>query len=434
MKPAGDGEVRARRRRALAIYFLLTAVFLATTPRERRTAHTPFNHHALVAEAWLAGRLDLGGPPPAHAGNNDFAFFEGKHHVSFPPLPALVILPVVALAGRAAAVPDALVWLALAGVGPALLFLALERLRETRRSRRSERDNAALAVLLGLGTVYWFSAVQGTVWFASHVVTMALACAYVRASIGAERPALAGLALGLAVATRPTLLCAAPFFLCEAWRRSRADHCEAADRARALARAALRFAAPLASLLALCAWHNAARFGDPTEFGHRFLTVVWRERIERHGLFSLHYLGRNLSVALTSLPFFTERGVRINGHGLALWLTTPLYVFACWPRRTVSAYWAAAASAGLVALPSLLYQNTGWLQFGYRFSNDFAPFLFLMIALGGRRFGRAFWACALFGIAVNAFGALSFGRPEGARYYFVDPTQRVVHETDLTHP
>ena len=30
----------------------------------------------------------------------------------------------------------------------------------------------------------------------------------------------------------------------------------------------------------------------------------------------------------------------------------------------------------------LLYQNSGWRQFGYRFSNDYAVLLFMLIALG----------------------------------------------------
>ena len=30
----------------------------------------------------------------------------------------------------------------------------------------------------------------------------------------------------------------------------------------------------------------------------------------------------------------------------------------------------------------LFYQNTGWRQFGYRFSNDYAPLLFVLLAIG----------------------------------------------------
>src|SRR5262245_34804070 len=103
---------------ALAMYLALAAAYFPLMPRERLTGHTPHNHYALQAEAWLAGRLDLGGPPPRYTGNNDFAVYEGKHFVSFPPVPAALLLPFVALAGGAEALPDALVFVALAPLGP----------------------------------------------------------------------------------------------------------------------------------------------------------------------------------------------------------------------------------------------------------------------------------------------------------------------------
>ena len=37
-------------------------------------------------------------------------------------------------------------------------------------------------------------------------------------------------------------------------------------------------------MLAVAAWYNRARFGDPLEFGYRYLTVLWRPRMEKWGL------------------------------------------------------------------------------------------------------------------------------------------------------
>jgi hypothetical protein len=77
-----------------------------------------------------------------------------------------------------------------------------------------------------------------------------------------------------------------------------------------------------------------------------------------------------------------------------------------------------------------LYQNSGWLQFGPRFSNDYAPWLFALLALGAQRIGLAFHALAGFGVIVNLFGALTFQRQDWNRYYYVEPTQRVIYEPD----
>jgi hypothetical protein len=405
--------VEGRRRLVFAasIYLLLAVAYFAMMP-ERTATHTRYNHYALQAEAWLNGRFDLGGPPPAYTGNNDFAVYEEKHYVSFPPVPSLLLVPFVAAAGGAETVADGLIFTGLAPLGPMLFFLALER---QRKKKGSAWQSALLALVLGLGTVYWFSAVQGTVWFAGHVMTMALCCAYILFSIEAAHPVLAGIAWGLAVGTRPTLIFALPLFVHAACRR--------ADKM-------LRFAVPAALIVAGLAWYNYARFGDPTEFGHHMLNIRWTERIERWGLFSFHYLGRNLTVLLAGLPFRTAEGWQVNAHGLALWLTTPVFLFAFWPKRASGAYWVAAACALAVAVPSLLYQNTGWIQFGYRFSNDFAPFLLLMIALGGRRLAWPFWGLAAVGLLINGFGALTFGKADYRSVYFIDPTQKILVQPD----
>jgi hypothetical protein len=435
--PLEPGATRRRLLIAAAIYLVTAAAFLAVMPLERLLSHSPYNHYALQAEAWLEGRLDLGGPPPAYTGNNDFALHQDKHYVSFPPVPAALLVPFVALAGSAERVRDAQIFACLAPLGPALFFLALERYRHAGRSRRRQHHGAALALLLGLGTVYWFSAVQGSVWFAGHVVTLTSACAYLYFGAGAQQPLLAGTMLALGLGTRPTLAFAFPLFCYEAYRWARG--LPAAGGGATLAGAPLGplvrrlalFAAPIALMAGLLLLYNQVRFSDPTEFGHRLLTVVWRKRIDTWGLFSWHYLGRNAAVVLTGLPFHGPDGaLQINAHGLALWLTTPIYLWALWPRRTGGLYWAAAFSALAVAVPNLLYQNTGWIQFGYRFSNDFAPFLFLMIAVGARPLKVPFWLLAVWSLLVNGFGAVTFGNSRYAHCYYVDRTQRVLHQPD----
>lgn len=434
---------RSRRTLLLAagIYALVTVVLALTTAPERLAAHTPFNHFALMADAWLHGRLDLGGPPPGYTQNNDFALSDGRWYVSFPPFPAVLIAPFVALSGGAEHTRDGLFFLLLAGVGPAVLFLALDKLARTGRSARSAAENVALSLLFAFGTVYWFTAVQGTVWFAAHVVGVALAAIYLYASIDAAHPLLAGLALGLGFATRPTLGYAFPLFLYEAYRvAADADPPSEPTPLPPVGRADTRllfdrlalFAAPASLVVAALFWHNRARFGSPFEFGHRMLQIGWKARIDRWGLFSYHYLGRNLAVVLTSLPYTGVPGApfQINVHGLALWITSPFYAWAIWPGKWSPYAKALALTALAVAVPSLLYQNSGWVQFGYRFSNDFAPFLFALIAVGGRRLRVPFWLLGAAALVVNGFGAVSFQRGGFARYYFVDGTQRILHQPD----
>jgi hypothetical protein len=103
-----------------------------------------------------------------------------------------------------------------------------------------------------------------------------------------------------------------------------------------------------------------------------------------------------------------------NGIGMSLLLTSPAYLLAIpailriWRSRIV-----AGASIAIVAIAfaNLMHFSQGWVQFGYRFSNDFAPFAFILVALGMLRLGRANdavsrWVAALIGVSIliNAWG------------------------------
>ena len=98
---SGASSRRRPRLIAGALYAATTLVFFVFAAPGVVHAHTPWNHFALLADAWRHGRLDLGGPPPAYTGNNDFSRFGGKWFVVFPPFPALLLLPLVALATAA---------------------------------------------------------------------------------------------------------------------------------------------------------------------------------------------------------------------------------------------------------------------------------------------------------------------------------------------
>lgn len=429
---------RARRLAwAFAIYAGATLLLLACAAPAVLSEHTPYNHFALLADAWLRGRLDLGGPPPAYAGGNDFARFEGRWFVVFPPLPSVLLLPLVALAGSPEAVADGRFFLLLAGLAPAALFLVLEKLTRSGQSQRSEIENVALSCLFCFGSVYFFSSIQGTVWFAAHVVAAVLLCFYLLCSLGAERPLLAGVCLGLGFATRTPLLFAAPLFVQQLLVSSRLPEPRGPGllqrfELRRVARGLVLFALPLGCVLALLLWHNQARFGEPLEFGYRYLSIAWAKRIAKWGLFDYHYLAKNLGVMLTSLPWFPAQGgpLQVNGHGLALWVTTPMYLWLLAPRRWSPLAQGVALSALCVALPTLFYQNTGWIQFGYRFSNDYAPLLFVLLALVGPALRGSFIVASALAVIVNFFGALTFARPEHARFYVIERTQQILYQPD----
>jgi hypothetical protein len=325
-------------------------------------------------------------------------------YMSFPPLPTLLMLPSAAISGRAG--NDVIPTVIIAALILPFAFALLRRLAAAGLTTRTPREDLWLVAALAFGTVLFFSAVQGKVWYTAHVVGVVLALAYAWASIEARNPILAGLALGAAALTRTPMAFMFPLFLLEAWRMN----------GRFVPRL-VRFALPVAAFALAGMIYNYVRFGSPTEFGHTYLEVRQQAQIEQWGLASYHYLGRNLTVGFTLLPEWLGHApwIQISGHGLALWFTTPIALYALWPRDKPRLHDALWITIILVALPSLLYQNSGWVQFGYRFSLDYMVFIIMLVAIGGRPINALAKALIAFAIVVNLFGAYTFARDW--RYY-----------------
>lgn len=402
-------------------------------------------HFVYQADAWLHGKVSIDGPLP----NDDWAIVEqvvadgrvalGRRmvtkrvfrtldgeeielakitkslghtaYVSFPPVPSLLMLPGALLQGRQA--NDVLPTLLVAALILPLAFSLLRRLAEAGLSKRGVREDLWLVAMLAFGSVLFFASVQGKVWYTAHVVGVALALVYARASIEARSPIVAGVALGLAALTRTPMAFMFPLFLFELWRVT--------DRSaglRPLVKPLLRFALPIVAFAVAGMIYNQVRFASPTEFGHSYLAlgdfrpVRQQLQIEQFGLASYHYLERNLAVAFALLPELLPRApwVQISGHGLALWVTTPLLLFVVWPREKPALHRPLWITTALVALPSLLYMNSGWVQFGYRFSLDYVVFLLMLIAIGGRPLTRFAKGLIVAGIVINLFGAATFDR------------------------
>jgi hypothetical protein len=448
----------SRKRRltiAAGIYLACTLVFAIVAAPQTLREHTPFNHYALLADAWLHGRQDLANGPPGYAQNNDFASFEGKTYITFPPFPALLMMPFVALAGSPEDFRDGQFMIELAGLAPAFLFLILEKLRRPNKqgdvwSPRSERFNVFLSLLFAFGTVYFFTAEEGTVWFSAHIVGAAVGALYVLYALDATSPLLAGTFLACDFATRPPTLLVGLLFALEAIRvhakpfqtagswpaRIRATW-DGLDK-KLLGRDYVVFAIPILFVFAIESYMNHLRFHTwNPNVGHEYLTVVWAQRMRKWGLFHYHFLAKNLGVALSILPWMTPEGsnpsaapFQINEHGLAIWFTMPFYLWILWPRKNGWLYAVVAISASLPAAMELLYQNSGWRQFGYRFSNDYAILIFVLLAIGGRAAGWLFRAAAAWGVAWNLFGAMTFDRAAFEKYYFREGTQTVLYQPD----
>lgn len=445
----------ATRKGLAVLYVVFTAAYLGASSGRLRQ-HSQYNHYVYLAEGWLHGRLMLAGPPP---NENDwakvdvFTLRDGRtvrgsyggrggpadrfyplrgrpetivagdivsrtalRYVSFPPLPAVLMVPFVALSGLA--FNDVLFTVLWAGINPVLLFLLLRFLARRELSRRSAIDDLWLTVMFGVGSVYYYCSVVGEVWFTAHVIAVTCVIGFAWAAIEATRPALAGLFVGLALASRPNpgFVAMSGFFL---WEAARATGAWALIHERrrfkptpAFVAKCVRFALSFGAVISVLMVHNWVRFQNPFEFGHRYLNIQWQDRIQRFGLFNYHFLSRNLAAALILLPRILSRWpfVKISQHGMSLFLTTPALGYTVLPKersRLQTPLWLTILG---VALPPLLYQNSGFVQVGYRFSLDYMVFLMMLLAVGNRPLSRLWKALIVVSIPINVFLAIIFDR------------------------
>ncbi len=349
-------------------------------------------HFVYQADAFLHGRLALTARPP---NLNDWVFENGRWYVSFPPFPAVLMMPFVALFGLA--FNDVVFTVGFAALNVALFY----RLARSVDPEQPEWDYALYALLFGFGSLAWTCAIRGEVWFTAETVGVTLTLLYLLAAHEAKHPVAAGLAVACAAITRTPLALAAVFFVLEAFRRE--------DRWRRLA----QFAAAIVVVGLPMAAMNYARFGSFTEFGHSHLFANRvNQQIQEFGLFHYAFLERNLHAAFTRLPQLSFHPFKLgfDGDGMSLFVTTPLFFYLLWPRDQPRLHRPLWITTALVAVPGFFYQNSGWFQFGFRFSLDYTPYLFLLLALGHRPRTRVWWAAALASVAVNAWGAAVFNR------------------------
>lgn len=391
---------------SIAIFIIALAVYWGA-PVWFGKADTPstayFND---LADAFLHGQLYLAQPPETH----DLTPYNDHWYVPFPPLAALLMMPWVALNGSPA-IKTVLFCALFGALNVTLVYLLLQALSQRGWSKLRATDNLWLTGLFALGSVHWYMATIGSVWFVAQICTVTFVALAVWSAIANGSPWLAGLALGLAMVGRPNVALTWPLLLGIAAMQLRAK----TDRIAwsALVKWAIASAIPMGLAVAGLLLYNNARFGNPLDFGYLNENVAdkLKEALQTYGQFNLHYAAKNFWSMWLAGPKW-EPKVNFwlpDGEGMSLFFTTPALIYLGRTYRNaqgrtwlVLGGWVAF---GLLLIPLLLYYNTGWFQFGYRFSLDFmVPVMVLLAIATGERLSWSMRALILVGIIVNLYG------------------------------
>jgi hypothetical protein len=429
-----------------------------------------YNHFVWQALAFLDGRAAIdwpveGGFPQGNAWMQDvypLRELTGDPSTTgallpFPPLPAILLMPFVAVWGLATDIRAISVVLGAVNVG--LAWWALGRLEITRRVR------LATTIFFGFGTVFWYAAQLGTTWFFAHVAAITFVLLAVGVALGSDpeaddevedapspaglatslvevlrrpldlidrRQFLAGLLFGIACTARLTVAFGAPLFMLVGGGGS---------WARRSISAGIGAAIPVTLLLL----YNLASTGHLFHPGyeHQYqLEAAGYPSLGYHpdwAIEDVRYLPQNVEILFLSMPAVlpdetqnsvggreplcmtpgAERGLFDRDCplliprdiGTSILLTSPAFLLLVPALRRGRSRLVAGAFLAVmaIALVNLMHFSQGWVQFGYRFSNDFVVFALPLVAAGMTRRGGVGWlgvGLIAASVVVNLWGVI----------------------------
>ncbi len=400
----------------------------------------------------------------------------GRVLLPFPPLPALVLMPFVAVFGLFT--DQQAIAIGLGALGVLTTWWMLGGLRP----RLSVR--IVVTLIFATGTTWWWASAVGTTWYLAHLVALNLATAAVGVTLrhdprAADESAreeglrhddaqdaagipegylrrlwdsawpldrsqvLAGLLLGLAATARLPLVFAAPWFVLVGGGGSRIR--------RTISTGAGAFL-PVAVLL-LYTYATTGAFLHPGYDYQYQLEANGYPTLGYHADWSIEdirYIPQNLGIMLGSLPVIApdikpntlgfgdpvplcanfvpaQRGLfDVNcplamptDIGTSILLSAPgllLALLAFRRPRLARLKVGASLAVAAIALFNLAHFSQGWVQWGYRFSLDFMPFLLPLVAIGAAKAnGRPrMLALALLGLGATVnFWGVAWGKMLG---------------------
>jgi hypothetical protein len=316
--------------------------------------------------------------------------------------------------------PQAFVGAALGAVNVVLAW------RLTWRLSQSRPVALAATLFFGFGTVAWYASMIGSTWFFAHVVALGftLLAVIVALERGDRRPGplrimgspdgvlfVAGLLLGLAGLARLTVVLGAPFLVLAGsgplWRRTLAVGLGVGIPVAGLC--AYNLATSGALFHPAYAYAAAAELHPVPEFYHS----DW-------GLVDLRFIPQNLFIAFGLPPdVHPECGFGLfdpacgtlepNPLGMSVLLVSPAYLLAvpyAWRNLRRPVVLGAVLAIAAIGFANLAHFSQGWVQFGYRFSNDWAPFALVLVTLAISRRGvdRLVVLLITISVAVNLWG------------------------------
>lgn len=370
---------------------------------------TWYNYYVRLADAFLHGRLYLLDNPswlneliPNPSGPG--------FYVVYPPLPAFIMTPLVALFG--VTLNQTLVGLFFAAATVPLAFLvardATQKTTETAAVKKT--TYIWFAVLFGFGTIFWYLASIGSVWLIAQVIATFFMFLALHESFDKNRPLLIGLLVGASYWCRlPTIL---GIFFFAGLTITKQQDANWMGKFKSALPALTKMAIGVGVFVIANFVYNYLRFGTIFDVGYWLIPGVLDEPWFRHGHFSLLNIPDNIVPFLTGLPILTSSApyLQFPMSGMAIWFTTPAFIFAL--KAKIKDHINLWSWVAIFYIAAVIFTNaaTGW-GFGYRYAMDFYPFLFLLTVRGmGSNLKWYHKLLIVLGIIVNLWGVVAINK------------------------
>ncbi|MCX6809656.1 MAG: hypothetical protein NTZ65_02835 [Candidatus Berkelbacteria bacterium] len=347
------------------------------------------NNFSPLAQSFLNGRLDVDKLPNL----TELVENGGKYFVVYPPMPAVVLMPLVAVLGANFNVVP--VGVLIGALSVALFYLLASNFTDKMSTR------ILTVALFGFGTNFFYTAEISSSWYFAHTIAVFFLIAGLLFAKN-KHAFLGGLMLGFAFLSRLPTILAFPLFLYLLT--------ESEKKERKLNQVIIFFA-PILAAVFLFGLYNYLRFGSFLQTGYSLIPNVSIEPWYREGVFSLTYIPRQLQAIFLAMPKFSLSWPFFlpSPNAMALWLTTPALILLFFTKFKNKIVLFSLLSALLVAFPSLIHGTVGFTQFGYRFSLDYIVFLLIPLVFAFDKVGYKI-ASALVGlsIAINVWVLILF--------------------------
>ncbi len=367
---------------------LITAVFEHVLAAEYGIE----NLYTHQADAFLQGRLNV--PEKVH----DVAIYKGQYFVTFPPFPAVLLMPFEALFAQVSVTLIATILTLISG-------LVLSAILETLKLERALRLWLLLAFFLGTG--YWNSAIESyDVWSYAHIVSVTFMLLAIKEALKSGHGLVAGLFLGSAFLSRQLSIYSAIFIF--AVLLVNANNASRASKVRST----LGFGVALGACIGVYLLFNYARFGDPFDTGYAYLELgsYLGPRLEQYGLFNLAYVPFNLIYMFFQGPHIefggsvAPQGVDLAGTSITF--ASPFLYLAFLAKGNRWIRIGAWLTIGFALTHMMLYYNNGWQQVNaQRFTLDFLPVLIVLVALAAKSIDKRrpllYWSI-VYSVLLNA--------------------------------